>query len=187
MLCRAKNKEITRVMPLLFIIILLGIILVGLYSENAFIARVFDTSQPLSSRLNRVTNWDAAISRIQDTPLLGHGLGGYYIDNDSLPGSGTYAHNLVLELLSETGFFGAIIILVPVVLFFIIGQIRHIRMFRTAGGGSLVPLLVMDFAHAMISHDIRTSYVLFAVTAVLWAHTRDCTKTFVSRQSTKHL
>ncbi|HUT60966.1 MAG TPA: O-antigen ligase family protein [Phycisphaerae bacterium] len=168
-LCRPKEKMFPAAVLVITVLAAFGVLLAGLAREDSRFLQTFDTEGTLGQRLNRSMNWDAAIERIGEQPLWGYGLGGYYIDGFSRPGEGTYAHNLFLELASETGTVGALIILVPAGLF-LIRMRRRILAHRTPGGASLVPLLVVAFLQAMISFDLKTSFVVFVLTAVLWAY-----------------
>ncbi len=170
MLCRPRNRLLPQFAPVLVAAVLGTIVVVGLKTDNKFVAGAFGHNREVLERLNRSDNWRAAVSLIAKKPLLGHGLGGYYIDGYSFPGEETYAHNLLLELLSETGMLGTALILYPVLYLFLIPRGRWMRLYRTASGGTLLPFLVAVFLHAMISHDLRQSFLLFSVLAVQWAH-----------------
>jgi len=113
-LCRPIKKKFYRIIFSVIITLSVFIVWSGLQSENRWIVSLFQSDRAFSEKINRSINWNAAVSRIQEEPLLGHGLGGYYIDGFSYPGSGTYPHNLFLELLCETGVIGTILILIPV-------------------------------------------------------------------------
>jgi len=88
-------------------------VVVGLSMEFNFIKNVLDSSNPFATRVNRDTNWIAGYERFTEKPFLGYGLGGYFIQGLTFPGWGVYAHNLFLELLSETGIIGTILIIGP--------------------------------------------------------------------------
>ncbi|MBA7674272.1 hypothetical protein ES703_82480 [subsurface metagenome] len=167
-LCRPIRKKYFRIISIVTISICAIIIGIGLQTENPYISSVFESNRSFYERVSRSVNWNAAILRIQEKPLFGHGLGGYYIDGYSYSGSGTYPHNMFLELLSETGIIGTALILLPV-LFFILKYNKRILLFRTASKGTLTPLLIMTFLHAMISHDLTRSSTFFALMVVMWA------------------
>jgi putative inorganic carbon (HCO3(-)) transporter len=169
-LCRPRNRLLPWLAPVLVVGVFGAIIFVGLKTENKFVTGVLGRDREMLERLNRSDNWRAAFSLIAKKPLLGHGLGGYYVEGYSLPGEGTYAHNLFLELLTETGMLGTALLLYPILYLFLIPRGKYMRLCRTANGGTLLPLLVAVFLHAMISHDLRQSFLLFSVLAVQWAH-----------------
>jgi O-antigen ligase len=168
LLCKPK----VRAKPLAVLVVIMvavGVVtVVGLMAEDPRFVQALGDEGTFAERVNRSTNWDAAAERIAEEPFWGHGLGGYYINGYSRPGEGTYAHNLVLELLSETGLLGTLIILAPIVVVLVFFR-RTIREARTARGGTLVPLAAFFIVYAMISHDLATSSVVFGILAVLWA------------------
>jgi len=140
----------------------------GLSQQYRFLNSLMDSSRSFAYRINRNTNWEAGVRRFVEKPFLGHGLGGYYIDGYSFPGSGTYAHNLGLELLSETGIGGILLILAPLVMWR--RNMRAISFSRRAQNGSAVfPLLLMLFLQAMISFDLPTNIALFSLIGALIA------------------
>jgi len=145
----------------LLIITSVFVVLYGVSRQIPFISMVTDKSLAVSYRLNRDINWAAGYRRFIEKPILGHGLGGYYIEGYSSPGEGTYAHNLFLELLSETGVFGTAILYIPVFL----GKVRKTLSFkmRAENGAVVFPLLCFAFLQAMISFDLRTSIGLFSI------------------------
>ena len=134
----------------------------GLSQQYRFITGVMDPSRSFTSRVNRDTNWEAGYRRFIEKPIFGHGLGGYYIEGYSYPGSGTYAHNLGLELLSETGVVGILLILAPLLLWR--NTIRRVSFLtRTQNGSAVFPLLLMLFLQAMISFDLPANIGLFSM------------------------
>lgn len=169
-LCRPRSWGTPMVGGAMLLVALLGIIVVGLESENATITSVLAEDRSVTQRINREEDWDAAMRRIAEKPVFGHGLGGYYVDGTTVVGERAYAHNLVLELLSETGIVGTIAILGPVVAFFLVGRGRHLWRFRVPGGSSVVPLLVVSVLIAMMTLDLRFSSWLFALFGVVWAY-----------------
>jgi len=123
-----------------------------------------------SDFMNRTINWEAAINLIKEKPLLGYGVGGYFIEGYSRLGDAVYPHNLFLELLSETGVIGTTIILGYVLILFIIRNLKQIITFRTCLGNRISPFLTTIFIFSLISFDLRVTYLLFSVIAVIWAN-----------------
>jgi O-antigen ligase len=169
LLCRPKAK-VSKTAIVLGSILTIGVVAIAEYRNyNPLVLTATRSGAEMSERVNRSTNWQAAGRRFAEAPVFGHGLGGYYIDGYSSPGSGTYAHNVILELLSETGLAGTLVIVVPITAVCVARRTK-IRLFRTALGGSLLPLAVFASIHAMGSHDLRVSCDLFACLAALWAY-----------------
>jgi len=148
---------------------IIALSLAFMISQNMpFIASLSDDTSSLSSRLNRDTNWDAAIRRFCEKPLLGHGLGGYYIEGYSYPGSGTYAHNVILELLSETGILGIILLTIPLIKSGRNYSFRKLVAQRTRNGAALLPVMLTLFLQALVSFELSTNIWLFSFFAVLF-------------------
>jgi O-antigen ligase len=139
---------------------------------NRLVARVYEGIRYGDGRIlelvDRDRNFDSALNRIREKPLAGHGLGGYYVDGYSDPGQGTYPHNLVLELLSETGAVGTAVILAPPLLLFFLPLSGRARLLRTGASATAAPLLLMWSVTSMASWDLRFSSSVFALTAVMW-------------------
>jgi len=167
--CRPINRKFFLFIFFISIIFIILVILIGLQTNNPYILSIFTPQATTMEALNRSKNWDAAIYLIQDSPVFGHGLGGYYIEGYSMAGEGTYAHNLILELLTETGLVGTAIIIVPMILFLIYYR-RELFIARIASGATIIPLWILDLIHAMVSHDLRQSSALFATTAIMWGY-----------------
>jgi len=136
-------------------------------SKSPLLSRVLNDRYSWAERVNRSANWSAAINRMGEHPLLGNGLGGYYIDyarperGDS---AGRYPHNIFLELLVETGLLGTILIAGPP----LGAALRARPNFLTWSGESLLPLVVYCFVLANVTEDLRSTGTLFAMCAVLW-------------------
>lgn len=147
--------------------ILFGILIYGFFIELPFISSILEKTGSFGSHLNRDTNWDNALWRISEQPLLGHGLGGYYIETFSWPGSGTYAHNLFLEMLSETGIVGTLSILSPLIWKFKSISYYKVLNLRSLNGGAVFPLLLIFFLRAMISFDLSTNIIFLIFTFII--------------------
>ena len=143
----------------------------GLSQQLRFIMSVTDTSRSFAFRVNRDKNWEAGYRRFIEKPIYGHGLGGYYIEGYSYPGEGTYAHNLFLELLSETGVVGTLLILAPLLLW---RKIRRSISFltRAQNGSAVFPLLLFLFLQAMISFDLPANIGLFSMIGAIAVSTK---------------
>jgi len=151
--------------------VIFGLLLYGLSQHLQFISSAFDSSQSYSQRFNRTINWEAGLRRFFEKPIWGHGIGGYYIKGFSFPGEGTYAHNLVLELLVETGIVRTLLILLP--LFFLynpLGSYFYAR--RANNGGAVFPLLLVLFLQSMISFDLSANIGFFSMVGAIAASSK---------------
>jgi O-antigen ligase len=174
LLCRPADRVFARAIMAAVVLWCAGAAAVGFAKGATQFVQTFTPEQsPLPERLNRSLNWDCAVSLIKEKPLLGHGLGGYYLGEPGIysePGSGAYAHNVFLEFLSETGIIGTALVVGPLVTCFFIPAGRRLLQFRTPAGFAPVFLLLYAICSAMITGDLRQSHLLFAILAVLWAH-----------------
>jgi len=137
-------------------------IIYGSLQQFSFIGSMLDSSQSFSFRLNRDINWLSGYLRFTEKPLLGHGLGGYYIEGMSQPGWGHYPHNLILELLSEMGMVGAMLFLLPLLLSWRILK-KYSFTIRATNGGAVSLILIALFLQSMVSFDLRTSISVISV------------------------
>jgi O-antigen ligase len=156
---RFARPESTRFFFTLAVFGVLGIIsllLYGVATENAYVGSLFEAGSSFDERMNRSSNWQTAIELFFQKPILGSGLGGYFIPGYSNPGDGVYAHNLFLELLTEFGVVGAVLIIGPII-YFLIKNFKYMVRTRTSSGSSLYPYLALAFLHSMVSHDLTTS------------------------------
>jgi O-antigen ligase len=173
-LCRPKDKAVSRLTVVLIITVCAVVVTAGFAKGNVHFVQTFTPEQrSIYERLNRSFNWGSAFRRIGEKPWWGHGLGGYYLDERTVrsePGEGRYAHNLVLELLSETGILGTSLILAPVILFCFVPIGRRLLVLRTRGGDALVFVLLYALCYAFVCDDLRQSHLLFALAAVIWAY-----------------
>jgi O-antigen ligase len=156
-----------RAILILISILMFTIFIHGIYKNIYFITSVVEQSRSFGSRLNRDTNWDAGFRRIVESPIIGHGLGGYYIEGYSKRGEGTYAHNLILELLSETGVVGTLLVFSPLLWWFKKAKKFSIRTMRAKNYAATFPLMLVFFFQSMISFDLTTNIALFSIIAVV--------------------
>ena len=168
-LCRPRSKAIVRLAASTAILALALAVVVGVMSENPLVTSTMRPGATVGERMNRSINWEAAVRRISEEPLLGYGLGGYFIEGELGGKTGLFPHNIVLEFLCETGVIGTAIIIVPLFLSKPLRSIRHLLKLRTRNGGTVIPILVLSLLFAMINDDLRQSCKLLGIFAVLWA------------------
>jgi O-antigen ligase len=153
--------------PVTAIALLLYIMINISFSQKfIFFTGMFDNTQTLYTRLNRDQNFDAAIWLFEQRPLLGHGLGGYYIPGYTRAGAGEgYAHNFLLDMLSQLGLLGTISFFSPLFLSHRFRKRIH-RLRKLQNGNTVLPILLVFFLHSMVSgafFSIAQSIALVAV------------------------
>ena len=176
---KAGRSRVTAIIAACAASFLVALAIYGVSSKNVFFTNVFRQRQSLTENLNRSTNWNAALKRIGEKPLWGHGLGGYYIDFLTLPGGieiprnalGPYPHNLFLELLVETGIIGTTIIVAPVLSAGLRARVGS-NAFSMLGGESLLPLVLYCFVISNATYDLHGSSIMFGICASLWPRRR---------------
>jgi O-antigen ligase len=108
-----------------------------------------------------------ALGTFVEAPLMGGGLGSFvYAFTPSAPPA-TYAHNMVLELLAETGLVGSITVLVPliVVAWMSVRRLRRTHDPELAGFFALFASLT---AAAQFSGDLQINRHVFFFSGALW-------------------
>ena len=110
---------------------------------------------------SRGVNFLAAISCIQDHPIIGAGLGGYE-DYISWQGDqfGKWPHNIILELLSETGAVGLLAVILLLCVFYRRYKVPLRRLTRGSLFFFLIPAAML--CRFMASSDLGESIVLFS-------------------------
>jgi len=146
-------------------LLVLVIICVGVSRDISLYADMVDSDKTLYEKLNRKTNFDAALWLFKQKPLLGHGLGGYHTPY-SVAGDPVVAHNVLLGLLSQTGLFGTVAFFSP--LFIFRAFRRRVRMVVSlANGNAVLPLFCIFFLRAMVDTNIAFSGSLIGLIGAL--------------------
>lgn len=96
-----------------------------------------------------------AISIINEFPLFGVGLGGF-----SEYSAGAYPHNFILEIITETGLVGLLLLTIIIIVYFKSSNIslKH----KTANGTFFFIILACLFIRALFSSDLTESIGLFS-------------------------
>ena len=105
-----KTKGIKFIRPILFMsgIVIAFMILIDV--ENYDITRIFDISGESASFIERFRIYDVGFRAWAESVLFGQGLGGYSAFIGEV-GVRTYPHNILIEIISEMGMIGLVIII----------------------------------------------------------------------------
>jgi O-antigen ligase len=137
---------------------------------NSGVRSRFESAFSSGGNADRVFLWSRAVEIIRDHPLRGIGFGNYprvcgkYYDRvDPSVGMRTWAHNLELSTLAETGPLG----LLAMLSIFAVAAWALVRRLRTGGpalGGlaALTALFVIAQAHDVV-YDTKVMYALWLV------------------------
>jgi len=154
------------------------VIIAGIANETPIIIALFEGGKGVSAIMNRDANFDAAMELIALKPLLGHGLGGFYIPLFGVA-SGEYRffpHNVFLELWSEMGLIGMLMFLSSwAILYF-----KKLRLESRASifniylpnGFTLLPILVFYLVSALMNEILVKSLAFFIMTALYVCHAK---------------
>jgi O-antigen ligase len=153
-------------------IVSIGIVFL-VYAYNAgssFIRDVFG-AQDVFSAMNRDSVYKSAFQLIKEKPVLGFGLGGYHLPYTGLDFGEVrvYAHNIILELLTETGILGTLLYLFiwlfayEKLLYGI--KVKEIWQYKTELDQSFFPIIIIFLGRIMISGSIEASVNVFVLVA----------------------
>lgn len=97
--------------------------------------------------VNRPYELSHAFILIDNSPWFGHGLGGFSKDTERY-----YPHNIFLEILSETGFLGLLLLILYLTVF-LFG--KNFSLYQIANSGFLIfPVFLAIFTRANLSSDL---------------------------------
>lgn len=104
-LCLSRPRKNSSWVVLVFLVAgLIAVVIYGFRAEYSRYSVFMDEELSLSQKLGRQHTWGRGISLWQQSRVCGVGLGGYGVDSSHHGRS--YPHNIVLELLAETGIVG---------------------------------------------------------------------------------
>ena len=104
------------------------------------------------SNQGRIAMWEEAVMRIEARPFLGYGLGNYpfAVKPDASPRDPIYAHNLLLDIATETGIIGMLLFLLAFVSAFL----------TVLEGYPLIALsFLVFFGHSLVESPLYSVHV----------------------------
>jgi O-antigen ligase len=117
--------------------------------------------------LERLFLASAAFGEFAASPVVGSGLGTFLYAFDPASPPATYAHNLFLELLSETGITGALAVTLPLGMCLWLA-VRALRNRRSPELVALLGLFASAFVAAQFSGDLQINRHVFFFAGALW-------------------
>ena len=151
---------------LAFVLLFILVVIIGSFRGFSGYQVLMDKKSTIYKKLNRASNYESAIMLFRQKPLLGHGLGGYYVPGTSKTGEKSYAHNFILDLLSQTGLIGSIAFFFPFI-FFDRFKKRIKLLFVTINGHSALPVFSVFFLHSLVSGSFSSIGSSLALIVVL--------------------
>lgn len=162
-------KKIIAITSLIFIII---VILISL--PDNFIDRVFDFDTS-SSAYSRVVIYEDAIDKIRENPILGQGIGNYFIRLGYMNFSQDDPNNVFLLSLVETGVIG-LIAFISILIYIYYFSIKNAKMFKNYKDLYMLNLIFISSFTARLIHvqvDVMwvrgTSLFMFAMVGMMLA------------------
>ncbi|KEQ13084.1 O-antigen ligase family protein [Endozoicomonas numazuensis] len=158
-LVRNRWKSFYMAFSVLFVVGLIGILVV--FSEEMFqtvfrIGVIFTQDDMGSSVAARVEHFGQALVRFSESPIWGKGIGGYAAANEGR----AYPHNIILELLVETGLLGCVLFLVVLAV-----ALRCILIEAVLRADwyvwAVLMILVQGIFNSMFSGDFNDNRMLF--------------------------
>jgi len=116
------------------------------------------------SAVGRLERWHNAYTLFMEHPLIGTGLGSFYVYFSPPTLSADYPHNLLLETASETGLLGLALLALLLLLPFFKLSIHKLQQDFLLN--SLFMLLITTFMFSMISGDLADNRYFFATLGV---------------------
>lgn len=108
--------------------------------------------------------YDVAREMFESNPILGVGVGGYFALFGSSTASGVeYAHNIVLQVLAETGLIGFIFILLPVALILLRAAIRRPQSVESVGALGLTLVILVSSMFSGGYYDFRYAWLFLGI------------------------
>jgi len=127
--------------------------------------QVGDDSVVLSA--NRFSYFGFAIKLWLSAPIFGNGLGSFSISYRNMELSGSYPHNMFLEILAEYGLIGLVLFLM--VLVYVCVTVGKSALMRDPVMLTLMAMFVLQFTKAMVSGTVSNQSGMFAMLGLLTA------------------
>jgi hypothetical protein len=143
-----------------------GVLLVAISMDIAMYTVLVDDKASMLTKLNREGNFNASWWLLQEKPLLGHGLGGYYIPGYSKPGDQVFAHNVIFDLLAQTGLIGTFMFFLPILLFRTYRK-RIVLTRNLVFGNSIMPVFVVIVLRLLIDVPLGDIGTLIGMLAAM--------------------
>ncbi len=128
--------------------------------EVESIQKVFDTTNTAEERLNR--GYDFTFKTIRENFVMGVGFGNFH---DPMTNQ-RYAHNIILEILSEQGCLGLILMLIILLIFFVRNKFSLFK--RTISNHYAFIIFIPYFIKSMVSDDFSQNIILFIIIFTLF-------------------
>ena len=172
MIVDPKVRRRQYIIPVTAVILLSVIIIhIGISQDFRSYTVLADSDRTLYQKLNRDRNFDTALWLFKEKPFLGHGLGGYYIPGHSSAGDRVFAHNVILDLLVQTGLIGALAFFSPLLLS------RSFRsriqfIVRSVNGNNIMPVFCVFVLKLMVDSQLGYVGTIMGLLVALPALTR---------------
>jgi len=147
-----KNRFKKYFSAIVFSILILSILT---NTDSEYIDRSIE-SNTMQGMLNR--DYVRTFDIISNNSIWGVGLGGFYVENIN---KSKYPHNIVLEIICESGFVG--LILCAIIIWLFLRNKKNIIQFKTSNNSFVFLLIVAYGVRAMISEDLGANIALISL------------------------
>ena len=143
-----------------------GVLLMAILKDMAMYTVLVDAKASILTKINRGENFNSSWWLLQKKPFLGHGLGGYYIPGYSKPGDQVFAHNVILDLLAQTGLIGTLSFFLPILLFRTFRE-RIVLTRNLVFGNSIMPVFVVIVLRLLLDVHLGDIGILIGMIAAM--------------------
>lgn len=162
-----KSYKFPQLLALLFMIGCVTMLMVEFAPPSVaeiFNQRIIDQTLGQGYDSGRSELYDVAWEMFESHPVLGVGVGGYFALFGSSTASGVeYAHNIVLQVLAETGLIGLIVVLLPVAIILVRAVIRRPKSVEAIGALGLVLVIVISSMFSGGYYDFRYAWLFVGI------------------------
>lgn len=162
------NKGIISILIAIFSVLIILIPFSDKFSTLTYrLQTLFDSQGGGSSVLERTARYEAALNMFKNAPLLGNGVGSFSIEYIGIDRR-EYAHNIILELLSEIGLLG-FLVFAALILFGVLRVVNYSRNNVLSVEQKCVILAsIFLFVNANVSGDLNDNRSLFTFISLMY-------------------
>jgi len=180
------NITISKSFKKMLFILIVAVTVIFYFVNSGYTSKTIDRISILftqqgggDSASGRVDRYISSIQLFGENPLFGGGIGSFslFFDGKDMR---DYSHNIFLEMLSELGIFGLVLISILLIGGFVIGR-KRIKQIKedTQYEYTLLFLYVFYFVNANVTGDINDNRFLFALLGCLFMN-RDASQNLIN-------
>ncbi|WP_248759114.1 O-antigen ligase [Pseudarthrobacter sp. SSS035] len=164
-----RSYKFPQLFMILIVLMVLFVIMINFAPSSVadiFRQRIIEQTLGQGYDSGRSELYDVAWAMFAGSPIFGVGVGGYFALFGSTTSSGfEYAHNIVLQILAETGVVGFVVVLLPMFLIVARSLIRPPQSIESTGALGLGLLIIVSSMFSGGYYDFRYAWLFVGV---LW-------------------